>query len=60
MTALYEKTRQNGNKLIVLSGGAYGYGIFRLNPKLVPEIVDWMKKQLNQSTADTAAALGIN
>jgi len=51
MTDLHEKTKGHGSRLMVLNGGAYGYGIFTLNPQLVPAIVDWMKKQLSESVA---------
>jgi hypothetical protein len=49
MTALYEKTKESGSKLIVLSGGAYGYGVFTVKGELDLLIVDWVIQQLNQS-----------
>lgn len=58
MTALHEKTMQNGNKLVVLSGGAYGYGIFTLNPKLAPAILEWLNKQLNENYSGFLATVG--
>lgn len=56
MTTLYEKTKENGSQLMVLSGGTYGYGIFTLNPRLRPAILDWMNKQLGLSTSLRTAA----
>ncbi|HKZ01660.1 MAG TPA: dienelactone hydrolase family protein, partial [Pyrinomonadaceae bacterium] len=47
MTALYQNTVRQGSKLVELAGGTYGYGVFTLNPQLVPMIVDWMKRQLS-------------
>lgn len=46
MTALYERTREYGSRLIVLQGGTYGYGVLTINTQLDPAIVDWMKTQL--------------
>lgn len=48
MTSLCEKGIENGNSLLVLEGGAYGYSIFILNPTLGPTIVSWLQKQLIQ------------
>ncbi|HET9532337.1 MAG TPA: dienelactone hydrolase family protein, partial [Blastocatellia bacterium] len=50
MTALYEDTMANGSELMTFRGGAYGYGIFTLNLKLNPTILDWMKKKLRHKT----------
>jgi hypothetical protein len=47
MTALYQKTAEQGSKLLELPGGTYGYGIFTLNPHLVQTIVHWMKGRLS-------------
>jgi len=55
MTALYEETRANGSKLVAFKGGAYGYGIFTLNRKLGPLILDWMKKKLSHNRLASAA-----
>ncbi|HXG64595.1 MAG TPA: alpha/beta fold hydrolase [Blastocatellia bacterium] len=55
MRALHEETKVSGSKLMVLSGGAYGYGVFVLNRKLEPVIVDWMKKRLGFGAADHTA-----
>jgi dienelactone hydrolase len=49
MTSLYEETRANGSNLVAFKGGAYGYGIFVLNRKIGPVILDWMKKRLRQN-----------
>lgn len=46
MSSLCESTAENGNTLIVLEGGAYGYSVFTLNPTLGPTIVKWMKSEL--------------
>jgi len=48
MTALYEKTREYGSRQIVLRGGTYSYGILILNRGLEPEIVNWMKRQMQE------------
>jgi dienelactone hydrolase len=55
MTALYEETRGNGSRLVALGGGAYGYGIFILNRKIGPLILDWMRKKLRQGALTNAA-----
>jgi dienelactone hydrolase len=52
MTAVCEKTVQQGSKLVELAGGAYGYGVFTLNPQLVPLTVDWMKQQLGNASSN--------
>jgi dienelactone hydrolase len=58
MTTLYEQTKEHGSKLMVLRGGTYGYGIFTLNPGLRPTILDWMRKQLGQSTSTSNSRSG--
>jgi dienelactone hydrolase len=47
MSSLCEKGAENGNALLVLDGGAYGYSVFTLNPSLGPTIVEWLKSELN-------------
>ncbi|HKZ76907.1 MAG TPA: dienelactone hydrolase family protein [Pyrinomonadaceae bacterium] len=56
MTELYNNTKEHGGRLMVLSGGTYGYGIFTLNPTLVPTIVEWMKRELGQAKASNSTA----
>jgi len=48
MSSICEQGAENGNRLIVLDGGAYGYSVFTLNPTLGPTIVKWLKSQLSQ------------
>jgi dienelactone hydrolase len=48
MSSICKKSAENGNALVVLDGGAYGYSIFTLNPTLGPTIVRWLKKELHQ------------
>lgn len=55
MTALYEDTKANASKLAAFKGGAYGYGIFILNRKIGPLILDWMRKKLRQKRLTNAA-----
>lgn len=57
MTALYQKTKENGSKLMALSGGAYGYGIFTLNRKLDLAIAGWLKRQLDRNAPAAAEKL---
>jgi len=47
MSAICEKGADNGNTMVVLDGGAYGYSVFTLNPTLGPRIVRWLKSQLH-------------
>lgn len=48
MSSICKKSAENGNALVILDGGAYGYSIFTLNPTLGPTIVRWLKKELHQ------------
>jgi len=47
MSSICEQGAQNGNALVILDGGAYGYSVFTLNPTLGPTIVRWLKSNLN-------------
>jgi len=48
MSSICEEGAENGNRLMILDGGAYGYSVFTLNPTLGPTVVNWLKTQLGR------------
>jgi len=48
MRALYEATPDKLTRLLMYDGGAIGYQLFELDPKLEPLVVEWLKAGVAQ------------
>lgn len=48
LTEMYNRTKHQGSELVVYEGGAIGYQLFKLDYKLMPRVVTWMKEKLSQ------------